>query len=162
GRCNELQPCVECKVFKSGTYSPVECRDKCTFDYEITDSLETREGARRCVYFDKEDCAISFHYEYNDNKLFVRVKEERECVTPVNATIVVGSVAGSIFLVGFLVLLIGRLVIWYKDKLEWDRFNEEASRTRSAMQKSETEMNPLFKPAKTQHQNPMYGRSKHL
>ncbi|CAG2174704.1 unnamed protein product, partial [Oppiella nova] len=101
GRCNELQPCVECKVFKSGTYSPVECRDKCTFDYEITDSLvfksgtyspvecrdkctfdyeitdslETREGARRCVYFDKEDCAISFHYEYNDNKLFVRVKE---------------------------------------------------------------------------------------
>ncbi|CAG2106828.1 unnamed protein product, partial [Medioppia subpectinata] len=39
GRCNELQPCVECKVFKSGNYSPVECRDKCTFDYQIDPSL---------------------------------------------------------------------------------------------------------------------------
>ncbi|CAG2107843.1 unnamed protein product, partial [Medioppia subpectinata] len=161
-RCNELQPCVECKVFKSGNYSPVECRDKCTFDYQIDPSLESREGDRRCVYFDREDCAVSFNYEYTDNKLYVRVREERECAAAVNTTIVVGSVAGSIFVIGLILLLIGRLIIWYKDKLEWEKFEAEASNTRNAMAKSDTEMNPLFKPARTNHENPIcvaYGRS---
>lgn len=95
---------------------------------------ESRDGVRQCVYFDSDDCAINFDYEYTyDNKLVVRVQEERQCPQEVNTAIVVGSVALITALVGLLIIVIARLIVWYKDKKEYEKFAEEAKRTRDAM-----------------------------
>ena len=95
---------------------------------------EKRDSVRQCVYFDSEDCAINFDYEYTyDNKLVVRVKEERECQPEVDTAIVVGSVALFTALIGLLLIVVARLIVWWKDKKEYEKFALEANKTRDAM-----------------------------
>ena len=96
--------------------------------------LDKRENARRCIYFDSEDCAINFDYEYTyDRKLLVRVKEEPECPQEVNTAIVVGSVALITALIGLLIILVIRLIVWYKDKKECEKFLAEVEKSKLSM-----------------------------
>lgn len=93
--------------------------------------LEYLPNDKHCVFIDIEGCSTSFNYNYDHyNEVFVRVSEENECPMQVNVPVIVGSIAGIVFLVGLIILLIFRLVIWYKDTQEYKKFQLEVEKTK--------------------------------
>jgi len=97
-------------------------------------SIEYEENTRQCIFFDVEDCRITFDYEYRvNNDLFIRVLEDRECPTVFNAYVAVGSITLTVFIIGLIALLLFRLYIWYKDKKEYKKFAAEVNKSKSVL-----------------------------
>lgn len=94
-------------------------------------NLDYLPSDKHCVFIDIEGCSTSFNYNYDHyNEVFVRVSEEHECPMQVNLPVIVGSIAGIVFLVGLIILFIFRLVIWYKDTQEYKKFQLEVEKTK--------------------------------
>lgn len=90
--CEQLTPCVQCQVFKTGPYSAEECSN-CTFsgvrvdldDYErveLNNTTGSNEG--KCVFNDSDNCTAQFKVAtaldaHNAKQLTVFVLRVKEC-----------------------------------------------------------------------------------
>lgn len=85
-RCEELRPCVECQVYKSGVYNQDECKANCTnFLTEVVDKIDNHQDSdvKTCTIVDDNDCTFVFQYEYLDEKqLRVVAEKEKVCRGP--------------------------------------------------------------------------------
>ncbi|XP_032670659.1 integrin beta-PS-like isoform X2 [Odontomachus brunneus] len=163
-RCEELKDCVECTVYKTGRLAKNGKCSLCSHDIDIIkvveeDPSDEETGARICRTPGDEGCTFVFKYQYNSNrgdiKLYkIQAQEERSCPTPINALGVALGVIISTVVIGFLILLIWKILTMIHDKREYARFEKER-----ALAKWDRGENPLYKPATSTFSNLAYNEN---
>ncbi|CAL1283909.1 unnamed protein product [Larinioides sclopetarius] len=156
GRCTEFRDCVQCKAFDVSPLSEEECND-CTIVPELVDNVDDiSQNERKCIFKDEEDCSFTFVYGYDDNnKPVIRVLQTRECPSKEPVLWIALGVTAGVFLIGLIALLIGRFVIYLKDKRDCERFLEEVNKNTQWG----NETNPIYKEAISEYPNPIYGQT---
>jgi len=153
GKCDDLSPCVECIVWKSGEFSEEECTEKCAINITTERSL----GDNPCIFQDKDGCTFRFTYSFDaQNRPIVVVLKDKECPQAADLLAIILGVAGGIIIAGIIVVLIVRLLFYLKDRRDYARFLEEVNKTNWAKQ----EQNPIYKAAISNYTNPTYGQTK--
>ncbi|XP_063069558.1 integrin beta-2-like [Engraulis encrasicolus] len=153
--CTESVKCVECLGFSIGPYKK-NCSESCKHlqnkTVERKDDLD-HAMLSVCEERDSENCWITFTLEELDgfDTYKVQILKERNCPTPPNIpAIVAGSVAG-VALIGLLILLIIKALLYARDLKEWKKFENERRKTKWA-----NADNPLFKEPTTTVMNPTF------
>ncbi|GFQ73029.1 integrin beta-PS [Trichonephila clavata] len=156
GRCTEFRDCVQCKAFDTSLLSEEECQN-CTIVPELVDDVDDiSQNERKCIFKDEEDCSFTFVYGYDDNnKPVIRVLKTRECPSKEPVLWIALGVTAGVFLIGLIALLIGRFVIYLKDKRDCERFLEEVNKNTQWG----NETNPIYKEAISEYPNPIYGQT---
>lgn len=152
GHCNIIRDCVECTVFGSDSLQEEECMN-CTYNIQTVAEVKVEnKNEKMCVFKDNDGCSFTFKYAYNEsNELYIFAESTKECPKPINVPLVVGIVAGGVFLIGLIAVLIVRFCIHLKDLRDYKKFQEEVDKLKWGQ-----ETNPLYKKAVSNYQNPMY------
>ncbi|XP_014480334.1 PREDICTED: integrin beta-PS-like isoform X1 [Dinoponera quadriceps] len=161
-RCEELKDCVECTVYKTGQLAKDGNCDLCPHEIDIVkvveeDPLKDEEtGAHICRTPGDEGCTFVFKYQYQNNRGDIRMytiqaQEDRTCPAPINVLGVALGVVISTVVIGFLILLVWKILTMIHDKREYARFEKERSQTKFGRND-----NPIFIPATTTFPNVMY------
>jgi integrin beta 1 len=110
GKCEELQPCVQCLQFQSGPYIDQtdefgeKLCDKCEFEIIEVEKSEDYliEDERLCSFIDDDDCRATFVYGYHNatGQLQVWVQTTKECPVVVDIMGIVLGVIGAIVAIG--------------------------------------------------------------
>ena len=82
GKCEELQPCVQCLQFESGPYMEYDdygaplCQSKCDFEINEVDKAEDYivEDERLCTFIDDDECRATFVYGYHNSTGTLQVR----------------------------------------------------------------------------------------
>ncbi|XP_015432904.1 PREDICTED: integrin beta-PS-like [Dufourea novaeangliae] len=165
--CEQLKDCVECEAYNSGPYAANGTCELCPHQIDIVDAVvedsvkDVETGARICRTPGDAGCTFVFKYEYyrggtgGDIKIFkILAQRERTCPTPINVFgVAIGLVASTVFL-GFLILLIWKVLTVIYDRREYAKFERER-----ALAKWDRGDNPLYKQATSTFTNPMYNDS---
>ncbi|XP_042864513.1 integrin beta-PS-like [Penaeus japonicus] len=156
GKCSEFKQCVQCKLFNTGELHSEQCYVACD-RYNITVVKEFAEDLnkeqKKCSFFDEKDCLFNFVYEVieDSNNVSILVKQDLECLEPVNTKGVIFGVIGAVLAIGLLTLVIWKACAILKDQQEYARF----LRSRDAAKWSNNE-NPLYRTARITIQNPLF------
>ncbi|XP_076279784.1 integrin beta-PS [Lasioglossum baleicum] len=165
--CDELKDCVECTAYNTGRYAENGKCDTCPHQIDIVDVVEEDSvkdldtGARVCRTPGDAGCTFTFKYHQHrdgtggDIKIFnILAQKERTCPKPINVFgVAVGLVASTVFL-GFLMLLIWKILTTIYDKREFAKFERER-----ALAKWNRGDNPLYKQATSTFVNPTFHES---
>ncbi|EZA50855.1 Integrin beta-PS [Ooceraea biroi] len=165
-RCEELKNCVECTVHKTGPYAN-NGKCVCVHEIETVDVVEEdpvkdeQTGARICRTPGDAGCTFVFKYQYHregtggDIKIFkIQAEKEKTCPKPINVFGVALGVVVSTVIIGFLILLIWKIVTMIHDRREYVRFEKER-----ALAKWDRGENPLYKQATSTFSNPTFDRN---
>ncbi|XP_069173451.1 LOW QUALITY PROTEIN: integrin beta-PS [Procambarus clarkii] len=162
GKCIELRDCVQCQQFNTGKLKDTACPN-CTIESVKIDTLDGQvaTGARLCTFEDEEGCLFNFTYRYiessetNPQQYQVFVQKERQCPQPPPVLGIVFGLVAAIVAIGFLTLLIWKLLTTLHDRREYAKFEKERENAQW-----EAAENPLYKSAKTTFQNPAFAQTK--
>lgn len=88
--------------------------------------------------------------QFGFDKYFVSVLKDRECPEGPNIVAIVGGSLAAVALIGLLILLIVKGVLYASDLREWKRFEKDRKHEKSSG------TNPLFQDATTTVQNPIF------
>lgn len=165
--CEELKNCVECTAYNTGPFVENGKCDQCPHQLDIVDvveadSVKDREtGARICRMPGDAGCTFVFKYEHHrggtggDIKIFkIRAEKERTCPVPISALGVAMGLVVSTVVIGFLILLIWKILTMIYDKREFAKF--ERNRALAQWERGE---NPLYKKATSTFNNPTFRQS---
>ncbi|XP_034042449.1 integrin beta-2 [Thalassophryne amazonica] len=150
--CQTKLSCIECLGFQKGPFSK-NCSAACTginFD-QLVDTFTI--STIQCHQKDSEGCWIRFRLEQlvGENNYEAEILRERDCPKPPSvATIIGGSLAG-VALIGILLLMLIKLIIYIKDLKEYRKFETEQKRSKWA-----DAINPMFQSATTNVKNPLF------
>jgi len=163
GKCEELQPCVQCLQFESGPlmdqtdkYGVPLC-DLCEFKDRIIEVEKAEdyivEDERLCSFIDDDECRATFVYGYQNatGKLQVWVQKTKECPVVVDILGIVLGVIGAIVAIGLFLILMWKIFTTIHDRREFARFEKERM-----LAKWDTGENPIFKQATSTFKNPTY------
>lgn len=163
GKCEELQPCVQCLQFESGPlmdqtdkYGVPLC-DLCEFKDRIVEVEKAEdyiiEDERLCSFIDDDECRATFVYGYQNatGKLQVWVQKTKECPVVVDILGIVLGVIGAIVAIGLFLILMWKIFTTIHDRREFARFEKERM-----LAKWDTGENPIFKQATSTFKNPTY------
>jgi len=161
GKCEELQPCVQCLQFQSGPYHEkydeygISLCDKCEFKKIEVEKAEEFiiEDERLCSFIDDDDCRATFVYGYHNltGELQVWVQTTKECPVVVDIMGIVLGVIGAIVAIGLALILMWKVFTTIHDRREFARFEKERM-----LAKWDTGENPIFKQATSTFKNPTY------
>lgn len=145
--------CVQCQVFSAGELSSDECLINCTlFNATKVSALEDISGGL-CILSDDNNCRLYFKYQlHDDGSINVWVQDVLECPKPINIFYVVLGILVPVVLLGLGTLIIWRIITSIHDKREYAKFILEQKDA-----KWNTELSPLYKPATTTVENPLFG-----
>lgn len=152
-KCEEYKPCVECLVFQTGTYGAA-CEDQCSSYMVTIISDMTKNYGHLCSSTDEEGCRFFYQVKENGTVKHVWAQDKKECPKVINPWIVVGGVLAGVVLVGLLLLIAWKVVTTIKDKREYEAFKTEKAKAAWT-----DNVSPLYRPAITDFQNPMFGAS---
>lgn len=154
GKCQQNKECVECKAFGTGL-DPEQC-DRCPYDViTVTGDLQIPNGSERCLVPDDDGCSFIFTYRQFSNGTFVLyVLDEKSCPEPINPLFVIIPIVIGIILIGLLLLILWRVLIYLWDRKEYKQFEKDRLNAKWEMGE-----NPIYKPSTTVHKNPMYGKA---
>ncbi|XP_059178838.1 integrin beta-1-like [Physella acuta] len=151
-KCQEYNPCVQCKAFNSGKKTEQEC-ELCPREITKYDKLIERPGVQLCQLKDDDECWVYYTYEYDKNgEVVIKVQNTKVCPEAVNVLAIVGGVVGGIVAVGLFLLLIWKLLTFIHDTREFAKFEKERQNA-----KWDTGENPIYKQATSTFKNPTYG-----
>jgi protocadherin alpha len=171
-KCEELQPCVQCKQFGSGPYmneavetdgytykeygdSPKTKCDLCNFEPIPVERAEDYviDDEKLCTFFDDDECQATFVYGYQNQtgELKVWVQKTKECPLVVDIMGIVLGVIGAIVAIGLALILMWKVFTTIHDRREFARFEKERM-----LAKWDTGENPIFKQATSTFKNPTY------
>ncbi|XP_044583271.1 integrin beta-PS-like isoform X1 [Cotesia glomerata] len=171
--CDKLKDCVECLVYNSNSYDRVGnagcyhyCHDEINIekiDKVQVNSSEHEAGIRMCRVPTNDSCTFLFKYQLISNRgdisLFkITAQETKDCPGLLSPIPLVGVAIGVILstvLLGFLILMIWKILTIVHDHREFAKFEKER-----AMAKWERGDNPLYKQATTTFCNPTFVESK--
>ncbi|XP_057329990.1 integrin beta-PS-like isoform X1 [Microplitis mediator] len=172
--CDKLKDCVECLVYNTNSYDQVEddslintgCYNYCHDEINIEkidkvqiNSTEHEAGIRMCRVPTNDSCTFVFKYQLVSNRgdisLFkITAQEIKDCPGVLSPIPVFGVAIGVILstvIVGFLILMIWKILTIVHDHREFAKFEKER-----AMAKWERGDNPLYKQATTTFSNPTF------
>lgn len=152
GFCAQFQPCAECKAFNQGSLTKEECDQQCTHT-TVADKLDDKpSNVTSCQFPDSSGCFITFTYEFDSNAMVSIVVKKTKDLCPVEANVALlgGSIAGAIFLVALLLLIIWKILTTCYDSMEYARYQREIDNPDFSRNE-----NPIFKPPVTKFDNPM-------
>ncbi|XP_023691452.1 integrin beta-3-like isoform X1 [Paramormyrops kingsleyae] len=153
--CTLKKECVECKNFKRGSfYDDSSCSHICRDDLELVEELTFQKNSVNCSYKDEYACVVHFQYGDVNGISILSVIKDLECAEGPNILVVLALVAGAIFLLGLVLLLIWKLLITIHDRREFKKFEEERAKA-----KWDTGNNPLYKGATSTFTNVTFGGS---
>ncbi|XP_076245992.1 integrin beta-PS-like [Calliopsis andreniformis] len=163
-RCEELKDCVECMAHNSGPLANNGKCDRCPHQLDIVDEIkeeEDDEGARICRTPGDAGCTFTFKYKHHrdgsggDIKIFeIVAQKEKICPTPINVVGVAIGLIISTVIIGFLILLVWKILTMLHDKREYAKFERER-----AMAKWDRGDNPLYKKATSTFENPTFNET---
>ncbi|XP_059478027.1 integrin beta-PS isoform X2 [Neocloeon triangulifer] len=155
GRCNEFKECVQCQVYKTGSFDEEACRQNCTtFVPSVVDEVTANEEEDEylCRFYDEDDCRFAYVYSWDEaGKIVVRAQEHRDCPPQIYILGIVLGVIGAIVLIGLALLLLWKLLTTIHDRREFAKFENERM-----MAKWDTGENPIYKQATSTFKNPTY------
>lgn len=146
---------------ESTLYDPGECYDKCSIHrFELVDQLDdeqiSKERKERCAFKGRNVCIIRFEYgeHINIEQGYLQVRIMVECFKYANMWLIAAYIVGAIAVIGLAVVLIGRCLLYLKDKRDYDRWIAEVEQSKQAFR--QMGLNPLFQEATTEYRNPAY------
>lgn len=146
--CQQSGSCVECFAFQSGPFEK-NCSSACKhLTIKTVDKLVKSD----CRVKDKEGCWMAFTMteELGFDLYSVSVLKDRECPEGPNIIAIVGGSLAGVALIGLLMLLIIKGVLYASDLREWRRFEKDRKHEKTSG------TNPLFQNATTTVQNPTF------
>ncbi|KAJ8669749.1 hypothetical protein QAD02_001008 [Eretmocerus hayati] len=156
-RCEEIRPCVLCKLNLT-ELSPADCERACYgegIEIEIVESIniDFENDERACWGYDDQDCKYHFAYLYNitTNKLQTRLLRARECPPHVYLLNVVLGVVMGVVIIGVAFLLVWKLFTSIHDRREFAKFEKERM-----MARWDASENPIYRQATSTFKNPTY------
>ncbi|KAG8546682.1 hypothetical protein GDO81_030033, partial [Engystomops pustulosus] len=153
--CGTKRDCIECRLYQSGRLADNHTCHRLCHDHILTvEALDTdNPEAVLCVYKTENECVMRFTYtEDPSGKSILTALKEPECGGAPDALTVLLAVVGSILLVGFILLVVWKLLVTIHDRREFARFQSERSRA-----KYEMAANPLYRqPISTHNVDEMY------
>ncbi|KAI1278772.1 Integrin beta-PS [Halotydeus destructor] len=171
GKCVELEDCVRCRFpglvvigSDEGVLNVQDCEARCSRnDFVIVDDLsestlsENNTNIRLCKFSDGDGCQMEFSYDFDfvEERASVTLSKKRECPSPVNMWLVIATIAGSILLIGILLVLLLRLLVYLKDKRDYAKWKSEVDQIKETKLQTMSP-NPLYREANTKYQNPLY------
>ncbi|XP_026127046.1 integrin beta-2-like [Carassius auratus] len=146
--CDKSGSCVECLAFGTGPFEK-NCSKACS---HLQHTMVERLLNSHCRVKDKEGCWMIFAMteQRGFDKYFVRVLKDRECPEGPNIGGIVGGSLAGVALIGLLILLIIKAVLYASDLREWKRFEKDRKHEKTSG------TNPLFQNATTTIQNPTF------
>lgn len=155
-RCHTCQPpcqtsgsCIDCLGFGAGPFKK-NCTSACShLKAETVENLIKDD----CRVKDQEGCWMLFAMTELDgfDKYAVKILKVKECPQGPNVPLIVGGSLAGVALIGLLILLIIKGLLYAKDLQEWRKFEKETQRSKWA-----NANNPLFKKATTTVENPAF------
>ncbi|KAI4878702.1 hypothetical protein NFI96_013478 [Prochilodus magdalenae] len=147
--CQKSGNCIECLAFGSGPFKK-NCSESCT---HLTHTVHEKLPKSDCRVKDHEGCWMSFTMTEQDgfDKYIVNILDSRECPEGPNVGAIVGGSLAAVALIGLLILLLVKGIIYFNDLKEWKRFEKEQQRRKWAAGE-----NPLFQKATTTVANPTF------
>ncbi|MBN3306217.1 ITB6 protein, partial [Amia calva] len=150
--CSYVRGCVECHLSAKDA-SPEECTHKCsalhttvnhTSDYNEHESIF-------CTLKNENECIISFLVVTNHHGNTIYNLKQPDCPKPPDITMIVLGVSMSILTIGFILLVIWKLMVSVHDRKEVAKFEAERSKA-----KWQTGTNPLFRSSTSTFKNVTY------
>lgn len=146
--CQQSGSCVECLAFSTGPFEK-NCSLACShLRYVMVEKLLKSD----CRVKDSAGCWMSFTMkeQLGFDKYDMNVLKDRECPEGPNIAAIVGGSLAAVALIGLLLLLIIKAVLYASDLREWRRFEKDRKHEKTSG------TNPLFQNATTTVQNPTF------
>ncbi|XP_067300549.1 integrin beta-2 [Pseudorasbora parva] len=146
--CQQSGSCVECLAFGTGPFEK-NCSLSCAhLNVVPVDKLVKSD----CRVKDKEGCWMTFTMteQLGFDQYSINVLKDRECPEGPNVAAIVGGSLAAVALIGLLILLIVKAVLYASDLREWRRFEKDRKHEKTSG------TNPLFQNATTTVQNPTF------
>uniref|UniRef100_A0A8B9JUN3 Integrin beta n=1 Tax=Astyanax mexicanus TaxID=7994 RepID=A0A8B9JUN3_ASTMX len=124
--CQQSGSCIECLGFKSGPFQK-NCQLSCG---HLVPNIVDKLLKSDCRVKDQEGCWMSFTMKERDgfNNYTVNILKDRECPEGPNVGAIVGGSLAAVALIGLLLLLLIKGIIYAKDLKEWRKFEKEQQR----------------------------------
>nr|QAT77243.1 integrin beta-2 [Plecoglossus altivelis] len=148
--CQTKGKCIECLGFGTGSFSK-NCSMACKgLQYKMVKELKVNNP---CKVRDVENCWLSFSTTQLDgiDNYTAQILDTRECPELPNIYAIIGGSIAGVALIGLLLLLLIKGIIYMKDLKEFRKFENEKSKAKWAKAN-----NPLFKNATTTVTNPTF------
>ncbi|XP_056092875.1 integrin beta-2 [Rhinichthys klamathensis goyatoka] len=146
--CQQSGSCVECLAFGTGPFEK-NCSLACGHLKSVTVEKLLKSD---CRVKDHMGCWMSFTMkeQLGFDKYDMNVLIDRECPEGPNIGAIVGGSLAGVALIGLLILLIIKAVLYASDLREWRRFEKDRKHEKISG------ANPLFQNATTTVQNPTF------
>uniref|UniRef100_A0A668A5C0 Integrin beta n=1 Tax=Myripristis murdjan TaxID=586833 RepID=A0A668A5C0_9TELE len=150
--CQTKRKCIECLGFGTGPFAK-NCTEACKsiFTHNMVSSFP--QTKKTCQQKDSEGCWMRFKLEQQlgvDNYT-AEILESRECPELPNIYAIIGGSIAGVALIGLLILLLIKGLIYMNDLKEFRKFESEKKKSKWA----EAD-NPLFEKATTTVTNPTF------
>ncbi|XP_041663523.1 integrin beta-2 isoform X2 [Cheilinus undulatus] len=149
--CQTKLNCIECQGFGLGAFKN-NCSVECT---NVTVKLVDQFSfpTKQCQQKDSEGCWIKFKLEQliGPDHYEAEILKERDCPKPPNVFAIIGGSLALVALIGILILMLVKTLIYFKDLKEFKKFENEKKKSKWA----EAD-NPLFQNATTTVANPTF------
>ncbi|KAF7653863.1 hypothetical protein LDENG_00077630 [Lucifuga dentata] len=150
--CQTKLKCIECLGFQTGQFSK-NCTEACkdSIYHVMVDKFSKTE--KQCHQKDTDGCWITFMLEQlvGEDSYRAEILNQRDCPEPPNVAAIIGGSIVSVALIGILILLLIKLLIYMNDLKEFRKFENEKKKSKWA----EAD-NPLFQNATTTVANPTF------
>ncbi|KAK9969063.1 hypothetical protein ABG768_027273 [Culter alburnus] len=146
--CQQSGSCVECLAFGTGHFEK-NCSLACAhLEVAAVEKLLKSD----CRVRDKEGCWMTFTMteRLGFDTYSINVLKDRECPEGPNIAAIIGGSLAGVALIGLLILLIVKAILYASDLREWRRFEKDRKHEKTSG------TNPLFQNATTTVQNPTF------
>ncbi|KAG9349155.1 hypothetical protein JZ751_029478 [Albula glossodonta] len=156
--CMDAASCIECLGFQTGLFSK-NCSESCphiqpnvTKDKLNTKGVTGGSAGWTCKEKDTSNCWMIFTMKqvHGINKYMAFIQSERECPEPPNIGAIIGGSFAGVALIGLIMILIFRGLVYMNDLRIWREHQKELNC------KQWGQNNEMFVPSTTTVKNPFY------
>ncbi|KAM9804508.1 integrin beta-2 [Neosynchiropus ocellatus] len=150
--CQSKLNCIQCLGFDSGPLQK-NCSQACT-SIKRKQMVKTFSfSSSLCHQRDSESCWVKFRLKQlvGVDNYEAEILDERECPEPPSVAAIIGGSVAAVALIGIVLLLLIKLLIYMNDLKEFRKFENEKKKSKWA----EAD-NPLFQNATTTIANPTF------
>ncbi|XP_024919680.1 integrin beta-2 [Cynoglossus semilaevis] len=151
-QCQNKLSCIECLGFESKS-ADQNCTAEClkTISPNMVDHFTLPR--KDCRLKDSKGCWVTFRLEQlvGEDYYYAEILNQRDCPEPPNIIAIIGGSVAAVALIGILLLMVVKLLIYMKDLKEYRKFEKE--RAKSDWTKAS---NPLYTSATTRVENPTF------
>uniref|UniRef100_S4RX67 Integrin beta n=1 Tax=Petromyzon marinus TaxID=7757 RepID=S4RX67_PETMA len=149
--------CVKCMHFETGRLNET-CGQMCKYMLSVVTQLPDSEDVNPnvCTFSNENNCSVQFMYS-KDTAIHptLYVLKEMDCHNPPSVMGIIVGVTVGVVIIGFIVLLLWKMMVTIHDRREFAKFQEDRSHARWGMS-----TNPLYRPTTSTFRNVSYRGTK--